>query len=473
MKYLSSRGFRLLRWLVAVNDFACLEMALLVGYWIWTSITFPWHVNFQPFSTFALILVILPPVGIVVFKAVGLYKPEMGIMGVQEQSLIFKATGVTYLIVFASSFFIRTVQFSRLSIFYSFFISVFLLSVERFLWRRFFEWLNEKGVAVLYAIIYGAGHQGQRLERWIQQSPQLGIRVVGYLDDHVEGLVKKPENSPVLGKLEDLNRFVKSKNISLLFIAHRNLDESKVIEIFHLCKGLGIQCWVIPSLYRFHVEKASLLNIGGIPLVSFREGFARRTYEIIKRLFDIELSLILIFLLAPLAIFIAVGVFIQSGWPVLFRQIRVGEKGRKFTMLKFRTLRPASRKDEVSPELQKGSKKLNPFFALLRRTGLDELPQLINVLRGEMSIVGPRPEMPFIVDKYGPLERERLNIKPGITGLWQISKERKKLFIHENMDYDLYYVEHLSFNLDLAILVKTIWTVLSRIFERGGKGRAR
>lgn len=142
-------------------------------------------------------------------------------------------------------------------------------------------------------------------------------------------------------------------------------------------------------------------------------------------------------------------------------------------MLKFRTLRPASRKDEVSPELQKGSKKLNPFFALLRRTGLDELPQLINVLRGEMSIVGPRPEMPFIVDKYGPLERERLNIKPGITGLWQISKERKKLFIHENMDYDLYYVEHLSFNLDLAILVKTIWTVLSRIFERGGKGRAR
>jgi lipopolysaccharide/colanic/teichoic acid biosynthesis glycosyltransferase len=124
-------------------------------------------------------------------------------------------------------------------------------------------------------------------------------------------------------------------------------------------------------------------------------------------------------------------------------------------------------KANISPELLAASPAtpLHPFQRFLRRSGLDEIPQIINVLKGDMSMIGPRPEMPFIVKGYGSLERERLTVKPGITGLWQISEDRKRLLIHENMDYDLYYIEHLSFNLDLAILMQTVFVVLKRLFN--------
>ena len=464
MKHLSPRSFYLLTFVVALLDFICFQVALLLGYWFWMA--FRWHGHYQLFSEYVLILWMLPPIAAVAFRAVGLYKPEMGVLGVEEQSLIFKGTWITYLLVLALSFFYRSVEFSRLAIFYSLFISLFLVSLERFLMRRLFECLNQKGIANRQALIYGAGYQGQRLERWIQQSPQLGVRIVGYLDDHIESLVKMPENTPVLGVLSDLKKLIKTKNISLLFIAHRALPETRVIEIFQLSRQLGIHCWAIPSLYRFHVERAQLQNIGGIPLVSFREGFSSRSYERTKRVLDVLLSLSFSIFASPLLLLIAAGVLLNLGQPVLFKQIRIGKNGKPFTIYKFRTLKKRFKKEEVSPELQKGDKLIDPFSAFLRRSGLDELPQIFNVLPGEMSLIGPRPEMPFIVEKYGPLERERLSVQPGITGLWQISRDRKRLLIHENMDYDLYYVEHLSLNLDLAILVKTIWVVLGRFFSK-------
>lgn len=468
MKQISPRSFHLLTVLVVLIDFFCLQLALIVGYWLW--MTYRWHGNYQLFSDFSQILLILPIIGIIVFRAIGLYKPQMGVLGVQEQSLIFKGTWITYITVFALSFFYRTVEFSRLALTYSFFLSLILVSTERFLMRRVFEALNQLGFASRQALIYGAGYQGQRLERWIRQSPQMGIHVVGYLDDDVERLVKKPEFPPLLGELGDLEKCIRKKNISLLFVAHRVLSETKIIEIIRRAREFDVECWVIPALYRFYVEKIELQNIGGIPLVSFREGFARRSYGKFKWFLDFLLALFLAVVLAPLFLLISFGVFITLRRPVFFKQVRIGQGGTKFTMYKFRTLRKEFRKEEVSPELQKGLKDksvVSRFALFLRRTGLDELPQLFNVLKGEMSFVGPRPEMPFLVEKYGPLERERLELKPGITGLWQISRDRKRILIHENMDYDLYYVEHLSPNLDLAILVKTVWTVLSRFLGKG------
>ena len=449
--------------LVACCDFLSLEAVLFAGYWLW--VTFPWHGNYQPFSDFSLILWILPPIGIIVFKSLGLYKPEGGILGVEEQSLILKGIWILYITIFAISFFYRHVHFSRLAVFYSIFLAILLVSAERFFIRRIFGWLNEQGIGVRNAIIYGAGYHGQRLERWVRQSPKLGIRIVGYLDDEIERLIKRPETQH-LGGIAELKKIARSKNIALLFIAHRTLDEAKTVEIFQLCRELDIQCWAIPSFYQFHIERAELSNIGGIPLMGFRRSFGRGPYLWIKRIFDIAVASFLFLIAAPFLCFIALMIRLISSEPVLFRQARVGQGGRRFTVLKFRTLKSAGRKDEISPELRRARAHFLPLGKFLRRTGLDELPQLWNVLKGEMSLIGPRPEMPFIAEKYGPLERERLRVKPGITGLWQISGDRKRLLIHENMDYDLYYVEHLSFNLDLAILMKTAFTVMARFFEK-------
>ena len=464
MRHLSPRSFHLLGVVATLLDFLCFQAALLLGYWLWMK--YPWHDHYQLLSDFAPMLLVLPSVAVGVFRWVGLYKPEMGVLGVQEQSHIFKGIWITYLVALALSFFYRSIEFSRLAIFYSLFISSALVSLERFFFRRFLDFLNQKGIANRQALIYGAGYHGQRLERWIQQSPHLGVQIVGYLDDNTETLVKKPEHSPLLGGIADLKKLIKTKNVSLLFLAHRALPEKRVIEIFQLCRKLEIHCWAIPSLYQFHVERAQLQNIGGIPLVGFREGFSSRFYEQFKRVLDLMVSVLLGGFLAPLLSILSVGVYLNLGRPILFKQIRVGKNGKKFTIYKFRTLRKRFKKSAVSPELQKAGRSIDPFSAFLRKSGLDELPQILNVLKGEMSLIGPRPEMPFIVEKYGPLERERLSIKPGITGLWQISRDRKRLLIHENMDYDLYYLEHLSLNLDLAILVKTFWAVMGRVFSR-------
>lgn len=449
--------------LALLFDFAAFQLSLLVGYWLW--IAFPWHHNYQLFSDFSGILWILPPIGVVVFASIDLYKPDMGVIGVREQSLIFKGIWIIYFLTFTITFFYRGVYFSRLAIFYSIFIAIVLISTERHLLRRFTQWLCQRGIAVHNALIYGAGYHGQRLNRWIEQSPQLGIHVQGYLDDQVAQLVKVPVFPPVLGGFDRLKQLASEKHITMLFIAHRGLPEKKVQEIFYLCRRLGVRCWAIPSLFQFHVERVELQNIGGIPLLGFREVFAGYTYVVAKRILDLFVSIIIMILLTPLFLLIAAILRLTSDEPIFFVQLRVGKDGKKFEMYKFRTLRSNFGQEKISPELLKDGKKIDPFRNFLRVSGLDEIPQLFNVLKGEMSLVGPRPEMPFLVEKYGSLEKERLSVQPGITGLWQISDDRKRLLIHENMDYDLYYMENMSFNLDLAILLKTFFAVLKRIFR--------
>ena len=260
MRAMTVRGLNKFLPLVMLLDFVCLQISLYIGYWLWVS--FPWHGNYQPFSDFVVIMWMLPPIGIVVFQSVDLYKPQMGVIGVEEQSLIFKAIWIIYVIGLFLSFFYRGVAFSRLATFYSIFIAITIISLERYATRHLSEWLNKKGIATRHAVIYGAGFHGQRLARWIKQSPKLGIQVVGYLDDKVDLLTKIPKSPSILGGLFDLEQLVSEKDVSLVFIAYRNLDEKTVSEIFRLCRLLRVKCWAIPSLYQFHVERIELQNIG-------------------------------------------------------------------------------------------------------------------------------------------------------------------------------------------------------------------
>lgn len=466
MKLRARSVFNLLLLIIAIFDFATLAVSLLSGYWLW--VTFPWHGNYQLFEDFSLIVWVVPFLGLFVFHFCGLYKRQMGILGVEEQSLLLKAVWVLYAIVFGFAFFYRDIEFSRLAVFYSVFIALVLLNIERTFLRYWLAKLHKKSIFTQKAIIYGAGYHGQRLERWIHESPQLGIQVVGFLDDNPETLLKKPQDDLVLGGLRDLKRQVNEKNVSLLFIAHPKLDEKRVMEIFHLGREFKIRCWVIPSLYQFYIEKVELQNIGGIPLVGIREESAKAAYEIVKNVLDRIMAGLLLICLSPFLLVLAVLVKTFMGSPVFFFQKRIGKNAAPFEMIKFRTLSNFSDSQSVSPELNTNSgkvPKIPPFANFLRSSGLDELPQLMNVLKGQMSLVGPRPEMPFIVEKYNFIEKERLSVKPGITGLWQTSGDRKKLLIHENMDYDLYYIQNMSFNLDTAILIRTFAVVIRRIFS--------
>jgi lipopolysaccharide/colanic/teichoic acid biosynthesis glycosyltransferase len=195
-------------------------------------------------------------------------------------------------------------------------------------------------------------------------------------------------------------------------------------------------------------------DIDGVLLANFGRSTRNLGYETVKRIFDVLGSLVLMVIGAPVFLLLALAIKIDSKGPVLFRQERVGQDGKLFRMYKFRTMHTTAPSYEYSP-LASSDPRITRLGRFLRRTSLDEVPQLLNVLYGSMSLVGPRPEMPFIVEQYTERHRQRLQVRPGLTGLWQLSGDRAFL-IHENIEYDLYYIQHRSLFMDLAILLHTI-----------------
>jgi exopolysaccharide biosynthesis polyprenyl glycosylphosphotransferase len=215
---------------------------------------------------------------------------------------------------------------------------------------------------------------------------------------------------------------------------------------------------VVPRFYHLMSQRVRIENFHSIPLITRPERRVSLVTAVGKRMLDFVFAAIVLLCAAPFFLVTAIMIRRESEGPIFFKQVRIGQDGRPFRMFKFRTMYQHLSGDALKPASPEDP-RITRIGRLLRRYSLDELPQFINVLVGNMSVVGPRPEMPFIVEKYGALERERLRAKPGITGLWQISYARQDA-IHENLDYDIYYVENRSVLLDLVIIVLTCFAVV-------------
>jgi exopolysaccharide biosynthesis polyprenyl glycosylphosphotransferase len=219
------------------------------------------------------------------------------------------------------------------------------------------------------------------------------------------------------------------------------------------CAAAGVQFAFVPGQAVGSEFLTDHTEIDGLLLSSFAQPTQRRVYECAKRGFDMVAASLLLVLALPILAAIAILVRVDSEGPVLFRQKRVGREGKLFEMYKFRTMYTHLSGDAESPQ-SAADPRITPIGRFLRRSSMDELPQLLNVLKGDMSLVGPRPEMPFIVAEYSARDRQRLQVQPGITGLWQLSADRA-FRIHENIQYDLYYIKNRSFFMDVAILLHT------------------
>ena len=218
-------------------------------------------------------------------------------------------------------------------------------------------------------------------------------------------------------------------------------------------KGIHYSSGAVPQLSFVSEAPTEYVDIDGVLIASLGQPARKRVYEGLKRIFDVCASLGLLVLTAPFCALISVLIRRDSTGPVLFRQSRIGHNGKPFELYKFRSMRVDAPRYGLHPT-GTDDPRVTRVGSWLRHTSLDELPQLINVLRGEMSLVGPRPEMPFIVEGYNARHRQRLSVVPGITGLWQLSADRN-LLIHENIQYDLYYIRNRNFFMDLAILLHT------------------
>ncbi len=319
------------------------------------------------------------------------------------------------------------------------------------------RWLHARGRGVHRVAVYGAGFFGRRIFSALARSPKLGLLPVALVDDNPRllgqnmyelGYQRRGQLRVVAGPLSAA--WMERQQADVAVIAIPKIRPEKLAAIIRDLAPAGIQILFAPP----YSEQAEYFDLDGLMLAAYNHRLGNGQGRACKRIFDLLAAGACLLLALPLGLLLAAVVRLDSPGPVLFSQQRVGYLGRRFRLYKFRTLRADSPAYANSPD-SPADWRITRVGRWLRRTSLDELPQLWNVLRGEMSLVGPRPEMPFIVERYTARQRQRLAAVPGITGLWQLSADRRYR-IHENLQDDLYYIRNHNFFMDLAILLHTL-----------------
>ncbi|HJP02529.1 MAG TPA: sugar transferase [Planctomycetota bacterium] len=428
---------------------------------------------------------LISAVCLVSFHAFGMYSPVKSLLNMEEFKAIAKSSIVSFLVFFTLVVLLRSTtqgaegflfewmvpahqwvdldfnldvaSFSRITVVITFCLILVLTTASRFASFKVIQMLHQRGVGNRNVLIYGAGDTGRTLQRKFMLVPTLGLNLIGFVDDDPERAGAAIGRFRVLGSRADMEYLVGLHKVSEVFIALPDRDEEEVMAIVAACERSGVKYHVVPRFYHLLSYKIRIENLDSIPLISRAERSQSLLSALTKRLLDVLLSILVLVLGAPFFVLAALLIRRESPGRALFVQERIGKDGKPFRMYKFRTMHQQVGGDAPAPN-SPYDPRITRIGRFLRRYSLDELPQFLNVLMGQMSIVGPRPEMRFIVDQYGPLELERLRAKPGVTGLWQISYAREQA-IHDNMDYDLYYIEHQSLLLDLVIIALTGFAV--------------
>jgi exopolysaccharide biosynthesis polyprenyl glycosylphosphotransferase len=390
----------------------------------------------------------------------GGYQRGHSLLRIRETERILRAAVKTFLFVFPITFLVGQL-FSRWLLALTLLVVPLTLIGEKKAFWQGVRWMHYRGHGVEKALIYGAGSTGRRVFSALMRSPKLGLRPVAVVDDNAElaGEVifehcyrRERSVSVIPGPLTKC--LIEESGARQVIIAIPSLSEERFSDV--LAEAMQAQARVafVPRLSFSSPEALNCAEIDGLLISELGHEPSSPAYDFIKRVFDLVASLLLIALAAPLGVLIGLLIWTDSRGPVLFSQNRIGRGGKPFRLYKFRSMYVDAPKYAFHPK-EAFDSRITRIGRFLRRTSLDELPQLMNVLRGEMSLVGPRPEMPFIVEQYDHHQRQRLEVLPGITGIWQLSADRSFL-IHENMLYDLYYIRHRGFFMDVAILLHTV-----------------
>ena len=390
----------------------------------------------------------------------GAYRTGNSLLRIKETERSLRVSAQAFLMILPFTFFA-----SYLLPGWVFFIAMlcvpFLQAIEKNLLHVAVGALRARSVDVQSVLIYGAGGSGRRVLSALLRSPKLGLNPIALIDDDPDmegqevfeyayrhGRSVRVRSGPITKEL------LEQYKCDLLVIAIPSLGREKFSGAVNAAQAANVRLAYVPGQAIAGEYWTEYADIDGILLSVFGRPANKWQYELAKRLFDLMAASALVALFIPLWLFLAFLIRLESTGPVLFWQARVGKSGKLFTLYKFRSMSVDAPKYGLSPT-DASDPRITPIGRFLRRTSLDELPQLINVLRGDMSLVGPRPEMPFIAEKYNTVHRQRLRVTPGITGLWQLSADRA-FQIHDNIQYDLYYIRYRSFFMDFAILLHTV-----------------
>ena len=439
-------------------DWVTITSVTRFGYFVYWTLAIGKHVRYSDRLVWTAALA-FATVMVLMLDRAGAYRSSNSLLRVRETEHILRVFAQALLAVFAASFF-ASVLFARWLLGVCLALIPLALFLQKHLLYVLTRKLHQLGYGNERVLIYGAGGTGRRVYSALRRSPKLGLVPVAVVDDdprkaggslfelaYERRCGTKILPGPVTADL------VESLGIDLVIIAIPSMKSETFLQIVDEASAAKAKVSFVPSQYLSPESWVDYRDLDGILLASTGQPVERFWYEMAKRVLDVVVSCAVIILGTPAFLTLALLIKLDSRGPLFFRQDRVGQNGSRFCIYKFRTMRVDACPYDYSPKDSRDH-RITKIGRVLRKTSLDELPQLLNVVRGNMSLVGPRPEMPFIVEQYSPLQAQRLRIKPGITGLWQLSGDRAFL-IHENIEYDFYYLRHRNFFMDLAILLHT------------------
>jgi exopolysaccharide biosynthesis polyprenyl glycosylphosphotransferase len=343
---------------------------------------------------------------------------------------------------------------------------LFFSTASRFAIHSLLPLLFSRGIGVSKVLIIGANASGERLVKEIHAYAKLGYRVTGFIDDDGRKRGSMVGGYRVLGTYSEIPSIVKRERIPAIIVAHVSDSANEIMKVLNYCGEISITVYMVPSLIDVITGHLKTNQVFGIPLLVLLQDHMPGWEAQIKRLMDISVSLGVLTIGAPIWLFVAAIIKFTSPGPVVYKQLRVGRNGKNYTMYKFRSMYQDAEKRSGPTWASKNDPRITPVGRFIRKTRLDEIPQFFNVFKGEMSLVGPRPERPFFVEQLKqeiPWYVRRIKMKPGITGWAQVKHKYDASIedVKQKVMYDLYYFENMSIQLDIKIIVRTFWVVFT------------
>ncbi|MBZ9636641.1 undecaprenyl-phosphate glucose phosphotransferase [Clostridium sp. FP1] len=441
------------------------------------------HLTFEQYL-FPLIFII--PLYLFIYSVFSLYTTQRVRKPFEELISIIRSNVVGILIFILALYLFKVVDYSRYLIFIFGILCITFTFIERFIMRLILRRLRKNGYNLKHILVIGLSEMTYELMSKLVFNAHWGYNIIGILDDNVEvgsinnnnlkaelnnfdqdtyeevaATLEYYKGIKILGKIDSLQSFLNEFNVNEIFITLDLKEYFKIGSIIGVCEKMGIRVQIIPGYYKYIPSKPYLEDMDGLPMINLRyvplDNFLN---NFIKRAFDIVFSILSIILFLPIMLVTSLIMKLTSPGPIIFKQERIGRNRKPFTMYKFRSMKVQRTEDEVNKWTTKEDSRKTKFGSFIRKISIDELLQLFNVLKGDMSLIGPRPERPFYVDKFKeeiPKYMIKHHVRPGMTGWAQVNGWRGDTSIHKRIEYDIYYIENWSITIDMKILFLTIF----------------
>lgn len=441
-------------------DFAGFTAAWHLAYWLRQVLNPLFALPINEPDPYLQVAPLIVGVGLLNAAIFGMYRTRHRLSSLTNWDRLLRV-GYHYLLyMMVVGYFLKELDLGRAVIFFGALLAFLHLLISRSIFRAMKARAIRRGEALVRAAIVGTGKLAMDVRDALLQHPEIGFEVAGFIRHPSDADTPPIAGGPaVIGNASEIEDVIERHGIEDLFVAVAHLERDEQLNLISLSRRPGLRISLVSNLFDVITARAKVDDIAAFPVIPLKHGQLSRPAAFFKRLFDLVVAS------AGTAVWliffhwwIALWIRLDSGGPVIFTQERVGRGGEAFRIYKYRTMHPTAKKYDVAPT-DSTDPRVTRAGRFLRKTSLDEVPQLLNVLRGEMSMVGPRPEMQFIVNGYEEWQKRRLDVKPGITGLWQVIG-RKNLPLHLNMEYDFYYIMNQSLLLDLEILIRTVPAVL-------------